>query len=242
MSSSKQTTPLILIVDDDEDVIELIAAALRFHGFRTRMAATGTEAGRSVEQEQPDLVLLDVNLPDFDGFEVCRRFRAFGNNVPIIFLTARNGTSSLQQGFEHGADDYLTKPFRVKELILRIGAVLRRSGIVSEGRSSLVCSDLRIDEQAMNVTRGGITIALSPTEYRLLTFLATNRDNVVSKFQILDYVWNGSNDGMTTLVETYIGYLRRKIDAENVPLIHTVRGVGYVLRTPPPSLTWAPAQ
>ena len=220
---------LVLVVDDEEMVNELLVAALQFHGFSVCSAANGTDAMRTVEKQRPDLVVLDVNLPDFDGFEVCRRMRAYGHNVPVIFLTARNETASMQAGFEQGGDDYLTKPFRVDELVMRIRAVLRRTG-KTETNHRLICGDLEIDERAMIVTRNATVINLSPTEYRMLVFLALNRNTVVSKYQILAEVWDDENDGATTLVETYIGYLRRKIDRDATPLLHTVRGAGYVLR------------
>jgi two-component system, OmpR family, response regulator len=220
---------LVLVVDDEDMVNELLVAALQFHGFSVCSAVNGTDAMRMVEKQRPNLVVLDVNLPDFDGFEVCRRMRAYGHDVPVIFLTARNESASMQAGFEQGGDDYLTKPFRVDELVMRIRAILRRTGM-AEPQHRLVCADLEIDQRAMTVTRSGDEISLSPTEYRMLVFLAVNRNNVVSKYQILSDVWGDANDGTTTLVETYIGYLRRKIDRNNEPLIHTVRGAGYVLR------------
>lgn len=222
---------LVLVVDDEAMVNELLVAALQFHGFSVCSAANGTEAMRVVEKERPNLVVLDVNLPDFDGFEVCRRMRAYGHDVPVIFLTARNESASVETGFEQGGDDYLTKPFRVDELVMRIRAILRRTGR-AEASHRLVCADLEIDERSMIVSRGGTEINLSPTEYRMLAYLAANRGTVVSKYQILSEVWGDANDGTTTLVETYIGYLRRKIDRDATPLIHTVRGAGYVLRAP----------
>jgi two-component system, OmpR family, response regulator len=231
---NNSTGALVLVVDDEEMVNELLVAALRFHGFSVCSAATGTEAMRAVEKQRPNIVVLDVNLPDFDGFEVCRRMRAYGHNMPVIFLTARNESASMQTGFEQGGDDYITKPFRVDELVMRIRAILRRTG-TTETKHLLVCGDLEIDERSMIVMRGGSVINLSPTEYRLLTYLAVNQNNVVSKHQILGEVWGDENDGLTTLVETYIGYLRRKVDHNAVPLIHTVRGSGYVLRPSQPS-------
>ncbi len=232
MSSLKgSSSALVLVVDDEEMVNELLVAALQFHGFAVCSAANGTDAMRLVEKERPNIVILDVNLPDFDGFEVCRRMRAYGHETPVIFLTARNESSAMQVGFEQGGDDYLTKPFRVDELVLRIRAILRRSGTV-ETKPRLVCADLEIDERSMTVSRNGVIVSLSPTEFRLLTYLAVNQGTVVSKYQILLEVWGDSNDGETTLVETYIGYLRRKIDRQETPLIHTVRGAGYVLRSP----------
>jgi two-component system, OmpR family, response regulator len=229
MNRANNPGALVLVVDDEGMVNELLVAALQFHGFSVCSAANGTEAMRAVEKYRPNLVVLDVNLPDFDGFEVCRRMRAYGHDVPVIFLTARNESDSMRAGFEQGGDDYLTKPFRVDELVLRIRAVLRRTGIV-ETDHRIVCGDLEIDERSMVVSQGGTVINLSPTEYRMLVFLAVNRNNVVSKYQILAEVWGDANDGTTTLVETYIGYLRRKLGAGS--RLQTVRGAGYVLRSP----------
>lgn len=230
-SLKKSAGPLVLVVDDEEMVNELLVATLQFHGFAVCSAFNGTEAIRLVEKERPNIVVLDVNLPDFDGFEVCRRMRAYGHGTPVIFLTARNEVSAMQAGFEQGGDDYLTKPFRVDELVLRIRAILRRVGTL-EANDRLVCGDLEIDERSMSVTRSGKIINFSPTEFRLLTYLAINQGTVVSKYQILYEVWGDSNDGETTLVETYIGYVRKKVDSLGPPLIHTVRGAGYVLRLP----------
>jgi two-component system, OmpR family, response regulator len=226
---NNRTGALVLVVDDEDMVNELLVAALQFHGFSVCSAANGTDAMRIVEKDRPNLVVLDVNLPDFDGFEVCRRMRAYGHDVPVIFLTARNESAAMQVGFEQGGDDYLTKPFRVDELVMRIRAILRRTGAI-ETKQRVVCGDLEIDEQSMVVSRSGSVINLSPTEYRLLRYLVINQNTVVSKYQILSEVWDDANEGETTLVETYIGYLRRKLDG--VPLIHTVRGAGYVMRAP----------
>jgi two-component system, OmpR family, response regulator len=226
---NNRTGALVLVVDDEDMVNELLVAALQFHGFSVCSAANGTDAMRVVEKDRPNLVVLDVNLPDFDGFEVCRRMRAYGHDVPVIFLTARIESAAMQVGFEQGGDDYLTKPFRVDELVMRIRAILRRTGVI-ETKQRVVCGDLEIDEQSMVVSRSGSVINLSPTEYRLLRYLVINQNTVVSKYQILSEVWDDANEGETTLVETYIGYLRRKLDG--VPLIHTVRGAGYVMRAP----------
>jgi two-component system, OmpR family, response regulator len=226
---NNRTGALVLVVDDEDMVNELLVAALQFHGFSVCSAANGTDAMRVLEKDRPNLVVLDVNLPDFDGFEVCRRMRAYGHDVPVIFLTARNESAAMQVGFEQGGDDYLTKPFRVDELVMRIRAILRRTGAI-ETKQRVVCGDLEIDEQSMVVSRSGSVINLSPTEYRLLRYLVINQNTVVSKYQILSEVWDDANEGETTLVETYIGYLRRKLDG--VPLIHTVRGAGYVMRAP----------
>lgn len=224
--------PLILVVDDEDTISELIVTALQFNGFECRVAASGVEAMRALERERPDLVVLDVNLPDHDGFEVCRRMRAYGHLSPVIFLTARHEPEAVNTGFERGGDDYVTKPFRVDELVLRINAVLRRTGRVAADRERLMCGDLLVDLRSMMVTRAGEPVSLSPTELRLLAFLALHRDQVVSRQQIIEHVWSDEHDGQTTLVETYIGYLRRKLDALGPPLIHTVRGSGYVMRTP----------
>ncbi len=229
--TDNQPGPLVLVVDDEVAVNELLVSALQFNGFTVMSVGTGTEALRAVEKERPSIVVLDVNLPDFDGFEVCRRMRAYGHDVPVIFLTARNESTSMRTGFERGGDDYLTKPFRIDELVLRLRAVLRRTG-APDNAQRLVCADLEIDERSMVVTRNGSVVSLSPTEFRLLTYLAVNQGTVVSKYQILVAVWDDTNEGETTLVETYIGYLRRKIDRDGVALIHTVRGAGYVLRPP----------
>ena len=224
-----------MVVDDEEIISELIVTALEFNGFATCVASSGTEAMRMVERRQPDLVVLDVNLPDLDGFEVCRRMRAYGHTNPVIFLTARHEAEAVDAGFERGGDDYITKPFRVDELVLRINAVLRRSGRIKPDADRVSCGDLVVDQRAMLVTRAGTAISLSPTEFRLLAYLAVNRDRVMSRHQIIEHVWSDDNDGQTTLVETYIGYLRRKVDSVGPPLIHTVRGSGYVMRTPAPS-------
>jgi two-component system, OmpR family, response regulator len=226
--------PLVLVVDDEVMVNELLVAALQFNGFAVCSAATGTEALRSVEQDRPHLVVLDVNLPDFDGFEVCRRMRAYGHDMPVVFLTALNESTAIRTGFERGGDDYLTKPFRIDELVLRITAILRRTRPGgTDGR--MVCADLELNERAVTVTRQGSPINLSPTEFRLLSYLLRNQGVVVSKAQILLEVWNDDGTGAdSTLVETYVGYLRRKVDHVGAPLIHTVRGSGYVIR--PPSL------
>ena len=224
----------ILVVEDEEPIRELVATALRFTGFTVGTAASGAEALAEARRGAHDLVVLDVNLPDLDGFAVCRKLRAGGDRVPVVFLTARDDPDDLRAGFTGGGDDYVTKPFSLEELLLRIQAVLRRSrarGQESEP-SRLVCGDLVLDEDACQVWRGGAEVALSPTEFRLLRYLMLNRDRVVSKAQILDHVWDYAFAGDPAAVETYVSYLRRKLDDRDARLIRTVRGFGYALRTP----------
>jgi two-component system OmpR family response regulator len=180
----------------------------------------------------PDLVVLDVNLPDLDGFEVCRRLRADGDLVPVVFLTARDDAADLRTGFTRGGDDYLTKPFSLEELLLRIDAVLRRARSRHTETSRLTVGDVVLDQDSFQVWRNHVEVTLSPTEFRLLRYLMLNRDRVVSKTQILDHVWSYDFVGDPSTVETYVSYLRRKLDDRNAQLIRTVRGFGYSLRTP----------
>ena len=179
---------------------------------------------------RPDLIVLDVMLPDLDGFEVCRRLRSDGDRTPVLFLTARDATEDKVRGLTLGGDDYLVKPFSLEELVARITAVLRRAGVDRRRRRGSRCADLEMDDDAHRVTRGGAEVALSPTEYNLLRYLLVNQGRVVSKAQILDHVWQYDFGGDGGVVETYIGYLRRKLDTAEPRLIHTIRGVGYTLR------------
>jgi two-component system OmpR family response regulator len=190
---------------------------------------SGREALEAVGPVEPDLVVLDVMLPDLDGFEVCRRWRQEGRRTPVVFLTARDATEDKVRGLTTGGDDYLVKPFSLEELVARIQAVLRRTGA---GRPDAVlrCADLVLDDDAHRVTRAGTEVSLSPTEFNLLRFLLANQGRVLSKAQILDHVWNYDFGGDGGVVETYVGYLRRKVDDVDPRLIHTIRGVGYVLR------------
>ncbi len=222
----------VLVVEDEEPIRELVATALRFRGFRVETAGSGGEALAEARNAAYALVVLDVNLPDLDGFEVCRKLRAAGDRVPVIFLTARDDPADLRAGFTGGGDDYLTKPFSLEELLLRIEAVLRRSRDQRAEPARLVCGDLVLDEDAHRVWRGETEIELSPTEFRLLRYLLLNRDRVVSKTQILDHVWDYEFGGEASAVETYVSYLRRKLDDRDGRLIRTVRGFGYALRTP----------
>jgi two-component system OmpR family response regulator len=221
----------LLIVDDEDNLRSMLAAALRHHGFEVSAADCGRRALDMIPQERPDLVLLDVMMPDLDGFEVCRRVRANGDRTPVLFLTARDGTDDKVHGFAVGGDDYLQKPFSLDELVARTEAVLRRTTAGrARGGSFHECADLEMDDDAHIVTRAGQEIALSPTEYNLLRYLLVNQGRALSKAQILEAVWGYDFGGDGGVVETYVGYLRRKIDGGEPKLLHTIRGVGYVLR------------
>jgi two-component system OmpR family response regulator len=219
----------LLIVDDEESLRSMLRAALSHHGFEISEAPDGRAALEAVAQDRPDLVILDVMMPDLDGFEVCRRLRAEGDTTPVLFLTAKHDTSDKVRGLTLGGDDYLHKPFSLDELVARVEAVLRRSG-ATPTTTVHTLADLSMDEDAHVVTRAGVVVSLSPTEYNLLRYLLMNQGRVLSKAQILDHVWQYDFDGDGGVVETYIGYLRRKIDTVEPKLIHTVRGFGYALR------------
>ncbi|MGI9053392.1 MAG: response regulator transcription factor [Ilumatobacteraceae bacterium] len=221
----------LLIVDDEENLRSMLAAALRHHGFEVSAASTGREALAAVDEQSPDLVVLDVMLPDLDGFEVCRRMRTGGDHTPVLFLTARDATEDKVRGLTMGGDDYLQKPFSLEELVARTTAVLRRTGQARTDRTVLSNGDLELDDDAHRVTRGGAEVSLSPTEYNLLRYLLVNQGRVLSKAQILDHVWQYDFGGDGGVVETYIGYLRRKLDTDEHKLITTVRGIGYTIRT-----------
>ncbi len=223
----------MLVVDDEVYIRDLVSSALRIAGLEPTTAANGDDAVRIATREQPDLVVLDVGLPGMDGFEVCRTLRDAGNQVPVVFLTARDDKEDMLQGFTKGGDDYITKPFSIDELVARVRAVLRRTQQQESPTSTLTCADLSLDEATMRVVRGGDAVSLSPTEFKLLRFLLQHRDQVVSKAQILDHVWEYDFDGNASVVENYISYLRKKVDDHEPKLIHTVRGFGYVLRTEP---------
>ncbi|HEX8803947.1 MAG TPA: response regulator transcription factor [Acidimicrobiales bacterium] len=224
----------LLLVDDEDNLRSMLEAALRHNGFRVASVPTGRAALDAVAgadgDDGPDLVVLDVMLPDLDGFEVCRRLRSDGLRTPVLFLTARDGTEDKVRGLTLGGDDYLVKPFSLEELVARVHAVLRRAGLAREETSLLACADLEMDDDAHRVTRAGVDVSLSPTEYSLLRYLLLNQGRVVSKPQILDRVWQYDFGGDGGVVETYIGYLRRKVDTVEPRLIHTIRGVGYTLR------------
>jgi two-component system OmpR family response regulator len=220
----------LLLADDDDNLRSMLEAALRHHGYDVTAVASGREALAAVGTADPDLLVLDVMMPDLDGFEVCRRLRTEGSRVPVVFLTARDATEDKVRGLTLGGDDYVVKPFSRDELVARTDAVLRRTGARRVG-SVLRCADLELDDDAHRVVRGGADVNLSPTEYNLLRFLLANQGRVLSKAQILDHVWNYDFGGDGGIVETYIGYLRKKLDSgDGVRLIHTIRGVGYVIR------------
>ncbi|GAA5072947.1 two-component system OmpR family response regulator [Thermocatellispora tengchongensis] len=221
----------LLVVDDEPNIRELLSASLRFSGFEVVAAADGREAVQLAERVRPDLVVLDVMLPDLDGFAVAERLRAVGRRVPVVFLTARDGTDDKVAGLALG-DDYVTKPFSLEEVLARIRAVLRRTRGDLELPTRLQVADLELDEDAHQVSRGGRPVRLSPTEFKLLHYFMVNAGRVLSKAQILDHVWNYDFGGDAGVVESYVSYLRRKIDKEEPRLIHTLRGVGYVLRAP----------
>jgi len=225
----KSNPARILVVDDELNITELLALALRYEGFAVATALNGRDALAAAESFQPDLVLLDVMLPDIDGHQVLRRLHDTGRRVPTIFLTARDSTEDKVHGLTVGGDDYMTKPFSIEELVARIRTQLRRTMAV-EGSGRLSVADLELDDEAHEVRRAGQTIEMTPTEYRLLRYLLANAGRVLSRSQILDHVWQYDFGGEATVLETYISYLRRKLDRFDPPLIHTVRGVGYVLR------------
>ena len=220
----------LLLVDDEDNLRSMLQAALRHNGFDVVSVATGRAALEAVGEREPDLVVLDIMLPDLDGFDVCRRLRADGHKTPVLFLTARDDTQDKVRGLTLGGDDYLVKPFSLDELVARVHAVLRRTGATRDDGTRLRCADLEMDDDAHQVTRAGEEVALSPTEYSLLRYLLMNQGRVLSKAQILDQVWHYDFGGDGGVVETYIGYLRRKVDRGHPRLIRTIRGVGYTLR------------
>ena len=232
--SSDNTNYRILVVDDESSISDLISTSLRFVGFDVRTAATGSEALTVAEGFKPHAVVLDVMLPDSDGFEVCRQLRSEGLNVGVLFLTAKDGMEDKVAGLTIGGDDYMTKPFSLEELVARLRALLRRIGVVEmdSDDEKIRFADLELNEATHEVRRGGVLLEMSPTEFQLLRYLLINADRVVSKSQILDHVWQYDFRGDAGIVETYISYLRKKIDIYEPALIHTVRGVGYRLRLP----------
>ncbi|WP_427016479.1 response regulator transcription factor [Pseudarthrobacter sp. P1] len=231
----KKTGPeaKLLVVDDEPNIRELLCTSLRFAGFDVVAAGTGHEALAAAEEHNPDLAVLDVMLPDMDGFTVTRRLRAAGRHFPVLFLTARDDTEDKVTGLTVGGDDYVTKPFSLDEVVARIRAVLRRTQQVDDDDAVIRVDDLELDDDAHEVRRAGTTVELSPTEFKLLRYLMLNPNRVLSKAQILDHVWEYDFNGDASIVESYISYLRRKVDIDpSLPaLIQTKRGVGYVLRT-----------
>ena len=223
----------VLVVDDEHNITDLVATALRYEGFQVATAGTGEQALATIASTRPDLVILDVMLPDVDGFEIARRLGADGpdgKTVPVLFLTARDTTDDKVRGLTIGGDDYVTKPFSLAELVARVHAVLRRT--IGDGTARLAFADLEMDDDTREVTRGTRSIELTATEYRLLRYLLANARKVLTRAQLLDHVWDYDFGGDSGVLETYISYLRKKVDVEAPPLIHTVRGVGYTLRLP----------
>jgi two-component system OmpR family response regulator len=226
----------VLVVDDEEHITELVSMGLTYNGFEVERVGSGRDALKAVERQRPDLIVLDVMLPDLDGFEVAKRLRqseGAGTRVPVIFLTARDTTQDKIEGLRLGSDDYVTKPFSIEELIERVKAVLRRSSGIGPGSNKLSYADLELDEETRDVWRAGRPVELTPTEYKLLHYLLSNARRVLTRDQILEQVWDYTFAGNASVLETYISYLRHKIDDVDPPLIHTVRGVGYSLRLPP---------
>lgn len=222
----------VLVVDDEPNIVDVISMALRYEGFDVASAGTGAEALSTVRNHRPHVMLLDVMLPDMEGFDVAKRLGAERARVPIIFLTARDATEDRVRGLTVGGDDYVTKPFSLEELVARVRALLRRSGAAEASSSVLTFADVELDDDAHEVTRAGQLIELTPTEYRLLRYLMLNPRRVLSRAQLLEHVWDYDFGGDARVLETYVSYLRRKLDEHGPPLIHTVRGVGYVVRLP----------
>ena len=229
-----QNVQRILVVDDESSISELVAASLKFVGFDVRTASSGSQALQIAQEFKPHALILDVMLPDQNGFEVCRQIRSEGQKVGVLFLTAKDSVEDKIAGLTIGGDDYVTKPFSLEELVARLRALLRRTGVteIESDEEKIRFADLELDEATHEVRRSGNLVDLSPTEFLLLRYLMINADRVVSKSQILDHVWQYDFRGDMGIVETYVSYLRKKIDIYEPALIHTVRGVGYRLRLP----------
>ncbi|SDU78914.1 response regulator transcription factor [Arcanobacterium phocae] len=241
--TEQKSTAKILVVDDEPSIRELLSVSLKFAGFTVETADDGRNAVRLFQEFSPDLVVLDVMLPDFDGYEVLRRIRTQDSDTPVLFLTAKDDLQDKIHGLTAGADDYVTKPFSLEEVVTRIQVILRRTNPSTDEPSVITYHDLELNEDTYEVRRAGHLVELSPTEYKLLRYLMVNAERVVSKVQILDHVWDYDWIGEASIVESYISYLRRKIDSAEalgitdpeqvaalVPLIHTKRGIGYVMR------------
>jgi two-component system OmpR family response regulator len=224
----------LLVVDDEPNIVELLSASLRFAGFEVATAMRGEEAVATARTFRPDLVVLDVMMPGMDGFGVVKRLRGDGVRTPVLFLTARDATEDKVTGLTLGGDDYVTKPFSLEEVVARIRAILRRNGAAAPGPAParLTFADIELDDDSHEVWKAGKSVSLSPTEFKLLRYLMSNPGRVLSKALILDHVWNYDFGGDANVVESYISYLRRKIDTTEPRLLHTLRGVGYVLRVP----------
>lgn len=234
MTDPSQTPVKVLVVDDEPNIVELLNVSLKFQGFDVRTAASGTEALRIAREFNPDAYILDVMMPGMDGFELLTKLRSEGLDGPVLYLTAKDAVENRIHGLTIGADDYVTKPFSLEEVITRLRVILRRGHIKEQDTSdaAITYADLTLNDETHEVTKAGRIVELSPTEFNLLRYLMLNAEVVLSKSKILDNVWHYDFGGDGNVVESYISYLRRKIDTGDVPLIHTVRGVGYVLRTP----------
>jgi two-component system, OmpR family, response regulator len=222
----------VLVVDDEPNIVDVVTMALRFQGFAVESAGTGAEALAAVAEFRPHIILLDVMLPDMEGFDVAQRLGAQRARVPIVFLTARDDTADKIRGLSIGGDDYVTKPFSLEELIARIRTILRRTGLAEPDSGRLVFEDLELDEETREVVRSGSLVDLTATEYRLLRYLMLNPRRVLTRAQLLEHVWKYDFGGDARVLETYVSYLRKKLDIHGPSLIHTVRGVGYALRAP----------
>ena len=232
---TERTLARLVVVEDDDSIRELLGAGLRFARYDVRTVGNGSAALQMITESNPDLVIMDVNLPDMNGFEVCRRLRALGHSVPVIFLTARRDTDDLREGFDGGGDDYVTKPFSLDELTFRIAAVLRRVGTLGDRlpSSQLACGHVMLDEDTHRVWSDGQEITLTPTEFRLLQYLLVNVEHALTRGQILDHVWSYDFEGDWQIIETYVSTLRKKLETGSLPcVIHTVRGIGYAARRP----------
>lgn len=223
----------LLLVDDEPNIVELLSASLRYAGFDVATAGNGNQALKVARDFRPDLLVLDVMMPGLDGFDVIRRLRSAGDRLPVLFLTARDATEDKVTGLTLGGDDYVTKPFSLEEVLARIRAILRRHGVPANGVSArLALADIELDDDTHEVWKAGEVVALSPTEFKLLRYFLQNAGRVLSKAQILDHVWHYDFGGDANVVESYVSYLRRKIDTTEPRLLHTLRGVGYTLRLP----------
>ncbi|MCQ4608699.1 response regulator transcription factor [Corynebacterium pseudogenitalium] len=232
---SEATKPVkVLVVDDEPNIVELLTVSLKFQGFEVESAGSGQEALEKVKDFRPDAFILDVMMPGMDGFELLGKLRSEGIDGPVLFLTAKDAVEDRIHGLTIGADDYVTKPFSLEEVITRLRVILRRGKVTEDADedTTLRYADLTLNDETHEVTKADEIIELSPTEFNLLRYLMLNAEVVLSKAKILDNVWHYDFGGDGNVVESYISYLRRKVDNGDVPLIHTVRGVGYVLRTP----------
>lgn len=235
METMNDSATRVLVVDDEPNIVELLNVSLKFQGFEVATATSGTEALEVAQEFQPDAFILDVMMPGMDGFELLPKLRANGLDGPVLFLTAKDAVEHRIHGLTIGADDYVTKPFSLEEVITRLRVILRRGGAVDDSGdddATLTYADLTLNDETHEVTKAGQIVELSPTEFNLLRYLMLNAEVVLSKAKILDNVWHYDFGGDGNVVESYISYLRRKIDTAEPPLIQTVRGVGYVLRTP----------